>query len=99
MEQKILHVQMFGKFSLTYGDNQIDGGTNRSKLLWNILSYLLCHRGEYTQAEELTAALWRPEKNDNPSGAMRTAIHRARNLLHELMPDCTSQFVISKSGG
>lgn len=99
MEQKILHVQMFGKFSLTYGDKQIDGGTNRSKLLWNILSYLLCHRGEYTQAEELTAALWRPEKNDNPSGAMRTAIHRARNLLHELMPDCTSQFLISKSGG
>ena len=46
-EQKRLRVCMFGTFSLTYGDRQISCSGNRSRLIWNILAHLLCHRGEY----------------------------------------------------
>ena len=99
MEREVLRVQMFGKFSLTYADRSVDGGNKRSKLIWNILSYLLNHRHELVSAEELISALWKPEKNDNPAGAMRTAIHRVRAMLHDLMPDVSTQFIVSKNGG
>ena len=99
MKQEILKVQMLGQFTLTYGDRQIGCNSNRSKLIWNILAYLLCHRGELVSSEELISIIWKQEKNDNPSGAVRTAIHRARAMLSELTQDPSVQFLLSKNGG
>lgn len=98
VEQQILQVQMLGRLSLTYGDRKLVCST-RAKLIWNILAYLLCHRGEYVSSEELISIAWKQEKNDNPSGAMRTAIHRARAMLSDLTDDEDVQFLISGSGG
>ena len=99
MKQDILHVQMFGKFELKYGDQTISCTGSRSKLLWNLLAYLLCHKGELISSEELIPIIWKYEKNDNPAGAMRTAIHRARSMIGELTNDSSVQFLISKNGG
>ena len=99
MNQNVLYVRMFGNFSLTYADKQISCNSNRSKLIWNLLAYLLCHRGKLISSEELIPIIWKHEKNDNPAGAMRTAIHRARAMLNELTDDSDSQFLISKNGG
>ena len=99
MKQDILRVQMFGKFELTYGDQKISCTGSRSKLLWNLLAYLLCHKGELISSEELIPIIWKYEKNDNPAGAMRTAIHRARSMIGELTNDSSVQFLISKNGG
>lgn len=90
---------MFGKFSLEYGDRKISCSGNRSKLIWNILAYLLSHRSECVPQEELVSILWNPKKNDTPAGAVRTAMHRARTLLAELSDDPSAQFIISKNGG
>ena len=99
MKPEILYVHMFGKLSLTYAGKQISCNSNRSKLIWNILAYLLCHRGEFVSTEELISVIWKQEKNDNPAGAMRTAIHRARTMLGELAETSSVQFLISKNGG
>lgn len=99
MAQDILQVHMLGKFTLTYGDRQIGCTGNRSKLIWNLLAYLLIHRGEVIPTEDLIPIVWKHEKNGNPSGAMRTAIHRARTLLNELTEEGASQFLVSKNGG
>ena len=99
MKQDVLHVKMFGKFELKYGDQTISCNGSRSKLLWNLLAYLLCHKGELVSSEELIPIIWKYEKNDNPAGAMRTAIHRARSMIGELTNDSSVQFLISKNGG
>lgn len=99
MEQNILQAKMFGKFELTYGDKQISCTGSRSKLLWNLVAYLLCHKGEPVSSEELIPIIWKYEKNDNPAGAMRTAIHRTRSMLSDLTDDPSVQFLVSKNGG
>ena len=99
MNAETLHVQMFGTFSLSYAGRKISCSESRSKLLWNMLAYLVCHRGEFVSAEELSAVIWKSEKNGNPSSAMRTAIHRARQMLSELVDDPSVQLLISKNGG
>ena len=98
MEEKILHVQMLGTFTLTYGNKEIICN-NRSGLLWNLLAYLLCHHNETVSAEGLFPILWKQEKNDKPAGVMRTAIYRVRSMLKELTEDESFQFLISKDGG
>lgn len=97
MRPEILHVHMLGQFSFSYGGKTITCSSNRSKLTWNILAYLLCHRGKLIPAEELISVVWKQD-NDNPAGAMRTAIHRARAILGEVTENVT-QFVVSKNGG
>ena len=99
MKQDILRVQMFGKFELTYGDQKISCTGSRSKLLWNLLAYLLCHKGELISSEELIPIIWKYDKNDNPAGAMRTVIHRARSMTGELTNGSSVQFLMSKNGG
>lgn len=99
MSQETLYVQMFGDFTLTYADKHVSCQGSRSKLIWNILAYLLVHRGEFVPAEELISILWKHEKNDNPASAMRTAIHRARTMLNDLVGESSVQFLIYKNGG
>lgn len=99
MHQETLYVQMFGEFTLTYAGKQISCQSNRSKLIWNLLAYLLIHRGEFVPAEELIYVLWKHEKNENPSSAMRTAIHRVRAMLNDLVGDSPVPFLIFKNGG
>ena len=92
-------MQMFGEFTLTYADKQISCKGSRSKLIWNLLAYLLVHRGELVPAEELIYVLWKREKNENPASAMRTAIHRVRAMLNKLVDDSSVPFLVKKNGG
>ncbi|MBQ4354640.1 MAG: winged helix-turn-helix domain-containing protein [Clostridia bacterium] len=99
MKHDVLHINMLGEFTLTCADQRISCTGNRSKLIWNLLAYLLCHRGNWVSTDELLSVIWKPEKNDNPAGAMRTAIHRARQILHPLTPHGGYQLLLSKNGG
>lgn len=96
---KTLRINMFGTISLTYGEKQIGCDSNRSKLIWNILSYLISHRGKLVPSQELINAVWDVSKNQNPAGAMRTAIHRARQMLCELTDDEDCSLLLSQNGG
>ena len=89
-------MQMFGDLSLTYGEKRISCQGSRSRLTWNILAYLLIRRGEVVPSDELISILGKQEKNDDPSSAMRTAIHRVRALLSDLGD---LRFLVHKNGG
>ena len=99
MDQNILHVRMFGKFSLSYGDKQISCDNSRSRQMWSILAYLIYNRGKVISSEELMMQLWNADKSDNPPGAMRTAMHRVRSLLESIVPDFGRRLLIHKNGG
>ena len=52
MDHSVLHIQMLGKFSLRWGDAELNDSDNRMKKVWLLLAYLIC-------------ALIIPEKPDN----------------------------------
>ena len=67
----MLYVQMLGNFSVTLNDRQINCKDNRSRQLWILLAYLICHRREVSSAEVLSSLLWNEEKGDSSSGALQ----------------------------
>jgi DNA-binding SARP family transcriptional activator len=95
----ILHIRLFGTASLTYAGRKIDCVSNRSKLTWNILTYMICNQGKLVRTEELIANVWNSSNNINPANAMRTAIFRARQMLDELIEDGSSKLLMSQNGG
>lgn len=95
----ILNIHMFGTFSLYYADGKIDCVSSRSKLIWNILAYLICNQGKLVRTEELIANVWNSSDNVNPTNAMRTAIFRARRMLDELTEGRGGKFLVSQNGG
>lgn len=99
LTKETLRINMFGRLTLECGDRVVSCSSNRSKMLWNILAYLIWHRGEFVSADDLISIIWKPEKNGNPSGAMRTAIHRVRSMIDEVVPDGGNKYLIAKSGG
>lgn len=64
-----------------------------------MLAYLLFHRKRLVTGEELIANVWVSLKNVNPTSALRTAIHRVRQILSDLTGNADSRFVISQNGG
>ena len=57
MSESGVYVQMFGTFSLSAGDAQIDDSTNRSLKVWLLLAYLIYHRNRVVTQEELVDLL------------------------------------------
>jgi DNA-binding SARP family transcriptional activator len=95
----VLHVHMLGDLTFAYEDRKIDCLSNRSKLIWTILAYLIYNRGKLVRTEELISIAGNSSKNVNPSNAMRTAIFRARQMLDELVGNTEHTFLISQNGG
>ncbi len=95
----VLYVHLFGTASLAYADRKMDCVSSRSKLIWNILAYLICNQGNLVRTEDLIANVWNSSNNVNPANAMRTAIFRARQMLDALVGDGGSKFLISQNGG
>ena len=94
-----LHVNMLGAASFGYAGKRIDCVSNRSKLIWNILAYLICNKGKLIRTEELINAVGNSSGNANPASAMRTAIFRARQMLDELIGSTDVRLLVSQSGG
>jgi len=92
--ERCLHIQILGGFSLCYQGRTLTEGDNRSKKLWAFLRYLLAHRERSVSQEELVALLWAGEENPNADGTMKALLHRARGLLEQLdFPGCRESIV------
>ncbi len=83
MENMTLTVHFFGGLSVSSGETHISHDSARSRQAWLILAYLLHNRKRIVYANELIKILNLEEKV-NPSGALKTAIHRARAMLNQL---------------
>ena len=83
----ILHINMLGGCSLSYGDSSIDDAGYRAKKPWTLLAYLIVFRTREIPLEELTELLYAGE-GGGTAGAMKTLVYRARMMLEELgMPN------------
>ncbi len=83
MENLTLQVRFFGGLSISCGDAHISHDSTRSRQAWMILAYLLHNRKRIVPADELIQVLNLGE-NINPSGALKTAMHRVRIMLSPL---------------
>jgi len=100
MANSVLQVNMLGTLTLTYGENQIQCTTSRSKKVWSILAYLLHHRSRTVSADELHTLLWGEETGStNPASALKTTLHRVRAVLDTLEEDLGHQLLLFQNGG
>ncbi|WP_409968082.1 BTAD domain-containing putative transcriptional regulator [Bengtsoniella intestinalis] len=83
--QTVLRVNMFGEFSMTYGDTTIMDQNSRSHKVWTLLEYVVTFRDKEISQNELIELLW-PEEDDigDPSNTLKTLLHRVRSQLGQL---------------
>lgn len=79
-----LYIRMLGGCELEAGGKNISDLTIRSKKLWMPLQYLITFRNRDISQSELIDLVYPDGKSDNPGNALKTLIHRIRNMLDEL---------------
>lgn len=79
-----LKIVMFGEFSISYNENTISEHSKRSKKLWLLLQYLAVHHDRAIPQSELIDILNGEDEGANPASALKTQIHRLRDILSEL---------------
>jgi len=96
-ENAVVRVNMLGGFELHIGDSSLVEELNRSKNMWNLLSYIIVHRDRNIPQSEFIDILWPDEDCENPVGALKTLLYRTRSVL---MPfsDGDSQLILSQRG-
>jgi len=95
-----IKVRTFGEFSICSGNVCISDRDNRSRKVWLLLAYLLCHRNRVVLPNELIDLLYGEEpKGTNPSSALKTTLHRARGQLDRLWPGAGHELLCSRDGG
>lgn len=97
MNGQTVFINMLGEFTIKYGDKTISDQANHSKKIWNILEYLITCRNKEVSQNDLIELLWEDEGSTNPNGALKTLMHRVRNLLKDLdAPDVN--FIVQSRG-
>ena len=91
-----LKVTMFGEFSVTYGENTINEHSKRSKKLWLLLQYLTINHSRMVSQTELIDILSGEDEGVNPTSALKTKVHRLRDILSEL--NCEVPVIICVNG-
>ncbi len=93
-----LYINMFGEFSISYGDVKITDKINRSKKIWSLLKYILAYRERDISQNEFFEVLWPDDEADDPANTLKTLVHRARAVLQKLGCEDAKGLIISRSG-
>ena len=94
-----IDIRMLGAFTLQAGDNLISDETNRSRKVWALLAYLICHRGSSVSQKKLIELLWGDEPaSSNPENALRITLHRLRGQLDLLWEGAGKDLILHKGG-
>jgi len=97
---KTIEIQMLGSFTLRCGENLISDESNRSRKVWALLAYLLCHQGTPVSQKKLIELLWGDDPaSSNPENALRITLHRLRGQLDLLWPGAGKELILHKSSG
>ena len=98
MEQ--LYIRALGEFTLCYGENYISDSDSRSKKVWMLIAYLLCHRTRIIPGRELIRVLWGDDpSNSNPENTLKVTFHRARTQLNQLWATAGHDLLLNRDGG
>ena len=77
-------IKMFGEFSIQYGSHIVTDDIGRVKKVWMLIEYLIANREKSISQEKLIEVLWSEEECENPTGALKNLVYRARNVLKKL---------------
>ena len=86
---------MLGEFTVGYRDKVISEKDKRGKKMRTLLQYLIAHREREVSQNELIEQLW-PD-SDNPANALKTLVHRTREVLSGILPEGT-EFILANHG-
>lgn len=92
-----LRVCLFGGLTLSCGEHQAASAGSRSRKVWMLLAYLLCHRDRAVSREELSAALWPGQ--ETTASSLKAVSHRARLLLESLDETHGRSLLAQREGG
>lgn len=93
-----IEVTFFGDFTIKYNNKEISEKSFRSKKMWTLLEYLIAFRNKSIPSLELIDVLWKEDNSENPTNALKTLLHRTRNLLSELNFDNADSPIINANG-
>lgn len=95
-----VRVQMLGAFTLEANHIKLSDSDNRTRKVWSLLAYLLCHRGKTVSQKKLIELLWGEDPaSANPENALRITFHRVRSSLNQLWPTAGHDLILRKDGG
>lgn len=95
-----IDIRMLGSFTLRSGDKLISEEDNRSRKVWALLAYLVCHRGISVPQKKLIELLWGDDpSSSNPENTLRITLHRLRGQLDQLWPGAGKDLILHKNGG
>lgn len=93
-----IHVCMLGDFTLQAGDVLIRETDNRSRRVWGLLAFLICHRGQTVAQHKLIEHLWGSEEIVNPENSLRILLHRTRSQLDQLFDGAGRECILRRDG-
>lgn len=95
-----VRITMLGEFSLSHGDNRISDSDNRTKKVWQLLSFLICRKGQTISQRKLIDLLWGEDPaSDNPENTLRITLHRVRGMLNKLWDNAGRELILYRDNG
>ncbi len=91
-----LTIRLFGDFSITYEGQMLTQDEIRSDRVTKILAYLASRERYGSTVQELIDVFWPEEASDNPAGALKNLMYRARKALEQKWPG--NDFLITARG-
>lgn len=96
---KPINICMLGEFTLQSGNAILRESGNRSRRIFGLLSFLICHRGHPVSQYKLIEHLWGEDADiANPENTLRILLHRTRALLDQLYEGAGRECILRKDG-
>lgn len=92
-----LQIEMLGEFSIRNEFNKFPQETKKSMQVIMLIAYLIVNRTTLTNKARLMEILWPNNSADNPEGALRNLVYRARLELKKFFPGENVECILSKS--
>lgn len=80
---KEIKIKLFGNFEITADGNVVLEQLKQARKTNLFIQYLILKKGAPVSHEELLDMLWSDRESSNPATALRTLLHRYRNLIEE----------------
>ncbi|MEG2507087.1 MAG: hypothetical protein RSA93_05385, partial [Longicatena sp.] len=93
-----LNIRLLGEFMIENEYNKFPKDRKKSTQVIILLAYLIVFRGTMITKNRLIEVLWPNDESDNPEGALRNLIYRARKELACFFPNDSKKLCIISKG-
>ncbi len=99
-KKNALKIQLLGEFRMVNKSFRFPQEKKKSMQLVLLIAYLITNQNKMCLKEDLMKLLWQEEESDNPEGALRNLVYRARKELQKFyeLPDTCSQLYLAIQG-